>query len=193
MKVILIRHGKSEKSGGGQVDIPLSDLGAAQADKVGQFLHEQIDIDIIYSSPLKRALHTAETIANTYDIPVQIDPLLMERTDGIFDGYNEKEREEKYPAEWLYFSEHPLEAAPNGESLHHLEKRVDDVVARIVNNQDSRTVAIVSHGEWLNVFLHKVLNIPWYMYPVFKLKPASATMLSFKKSGKTVVHYINRI
>ncbi|UOE92214.1 histidine phosphatase family protein [Alkalihalobacillus sp. LMS39] len=193
MKVLLIRHGKSEKSGGGQIDIPLSEKGVLQAQKVSQYLAKHHPIDRIYSSPLTRALHTAQAIGETTGTPIQVDVQMMERTSGIFDGYTNEEREERYPSEWLYFSNHRAEAAPNGESLFHLDERVSQVMDRVVDASSNDTIAIVSHGEWINLFLHKVLEVPLYHYPMFKVKPASVSLLSFKKTGQKVVHYLNRV
>ncbi len=94
MKLLLTRHGQTgwnvEGKIQGQTDTELNETGIKQAEVIREKLFNQ-KIDIIISSPLKRARKTAEIIARGRDIPIIIDERLSERDFGEFEG---KTREE---------------------------------------------------------------------------------------------------
>lgn len=90
MEILLIRHGQSERPGGGQMDIPLSETGQAEARATGRMLKEA-GITRIYSSPLSRALKTASIIGSEIGREPVPDPHLMERSHGNFDGMTREE------------------------------------------------------------------------------------------------------
>ena len=87
--IYIIRHGQTELNNAhvlqGRSDYPLNENGIAQAREVGQWLMEQgIAFSHVYSSPLKRAIQTAELIAP--EKPVVIDERLIEMDYGPYEG-----------------------------------------------------------------------------------------------------------
>lgn len=89
-KIYLVRHGQDEDNAkgilNGRRDNPLTDLGREQAKMVAQKLKDH-NIQVIYSSPLKRAHETARIISKTLDVDeLIIDEHLIERDFGIFTG-----------------------------------------------------------------------------------------------------------
>ena len=95
-RLLLIRHGETvwnrEHRFTTHSDVPLSDEGLAQAQAAAAAL-AQTTIDRIYSSPLRRARVTAETIAaaQAQPPPVSVDERLTEISAGPFDGHTEEE------------------------------------------------------------------------------------------------------
>ena len=95
-RLLLIRHGETvwnrEHRFTTHSDVPLSDEGLAQAQAAAAALAQTM-IDRIYSSPLRRALVTAETIAEAQaqPPPVSVDERLTEISAGPFDGHTEEE------------------------------------------------------------------------------------------------------
>ena len=89
-KIFLIRHaeciGNVEMKLAGRTDFELTDKGVIQAEKIANCMKEK-DLDIIYSSPLKRAKVTAEYIANYSNIKnINISSNLIEIDYGVCDG-----------------------------------------------------------------------------------------------------------
>src|SRR5512136_1410620 len=89
--ITLLRHGESvgnaEARWQGQSDFPLTDVGRAQARALAErWQREQAKFDFLITSPLTRARETAEIIASALNIPVEYDPLWLERDNGEFSG-----------------------------------------------------------------------------------------------------------
>ena len=94
MKFYIIRHGQTDwnKKGKiqGKTDIELNEEGIEQAREATKKL-ENCDIDVIISSPLKRARKTAEIINETKNVPIIFKEELEERGFGEFEGKIRKE------------------------------------------------------------------------------------------------------
>lgn len=88
MKLYLVRHGQTawniEHRAQGHTDIPLDETGITQAKALREKI-KNLDYDVVYSSPLKRATETAEIITNDED-KIIFDERLVERSFGNFEG-----------------------------------------------------------------------------------------------------------
>ena len=100
----LVRHGQSvsnvEERVQGQEDVDLSELGRAQALAVAAWARRQnaeTPIDEIWSSPLKRARHTAEAIAAALGLPLLLEEGLRELHAGVFQGHLWADLEQRFP------------------------------------------------------------------------------------------------
>ncbi|GAG43706.1 unnamed protein product, partial [marine sediment metagenome] len=80
MRLILVRHGETDTNKArlalGQADVELNEHGRWQAQRLAASLKRE-PIAAIYSSPLKRALATAEPIASSHGLEVQVDDGLI--------------------------------------------------------------------------------------------------------------------
>lgn len=107
MKLVLIRHGESEWNKlnlfTGWTDVELSEKGWDEAKAAGKLLKQEgYDFDICYTSLLKRAIHTAQTVLAEMDldwIPTEKHWELNERHYGALQGLNKAETAEKYGQE----------------------------------------------------------------------------------------------
>jgi uncharacterized phosphatase len=103
----LVRHGETSWNAEGKIqgrsDIPLGDIGREQAKKLGEKL-TSVHFDAIYTSPLQRAVETAEIIGNILSLPVQIQKELRERNSGNLEGKTKEEMRALYP-DWNTMSE----------------------------------------------------------------------------------------
>src|SRR5690349_12094826 len=106
MYLFLIRHGESEGNVTGRrqgwQDAPLTPLGERQAVRTAlaltAFLQSaEIEVAALYSSPLARALRTADVISQMIGRPVQTDPDLREMHFGSVEGLTEAEWKDRYP------------------------------------------------------------------------------------------------
>lgn len=92
---VLIRHGQTDwnrvERFRGHADVPLNETGLAQAEITGQRVAAEWTPAAIYSSPLSRAVKTAEAIAKHFYLPVQIHPGLIDIDYGRLQGMTPEE------------------------------------------------------------------------------------------------------
>ncbi len=149
--IYLVRHGQTEfnreRRIQGHVDSPLTELGVRQAKAVGQLLRDLIRMPEgwrIVSSPLGRALATAEIVAGKLGgLPVELEDRLMEMSWGPHDGRLRSELEAENPETfgktgWAF-------DAGSGESYEAVATRVGDWLASLPLEPKRRIIA-VSHG-----------------------------------------------
>lgn len=157
-----IRHGLSEmnKQGtwSGHTDTPLAPEGHEQAKRAGlQAKSQGLAFDIILSSPMQRAHHTAQHLAThtsySHDDIVLLD-LLKERRFGSLEGT----RNIQAGAEYLLGEKH-IDKYPNVESLQDLQKRADEAYAYL-QTLDHNTVLVVAHGAFGRALYRSVNNLP---------------------------------
>lgn len=141
--MLLVRHGQSEWNVHGRwqghADPPLSDLGRQQArtaaDRIGA-------VDVIVSSPLERALHTARIISEAIGVgPVVVDTDLMERDAGEWSGLTRAEIEETWPG-YLEDGRFP----PGFEQEEPFRARVHAALGRVEREYRDAVVLVLTHG-----------------------------------------------
>jgi len=147
--VYMLRHGETEMNRQlrcqGRIDIPLNGEGRRQAAVAAEKFRE-IQLDAIYSSPLSRAVQSAEAIAAERGLEVVILEWLQEIDHGALEGLDRREADEKYPGvldDWL---ERPHEVDfPGGEKLEQVAERVRIGMLELVTGSDGGTVLLVTH------------------------------------------------
>jgi broad specificity phosphatase PhoE len=99
LTVTLVRHGQTERSSrgaySGQLDVPLTSLGREQAQRCAERL-AGTDVDALYTSPLVRALQTAQAIAHATSVSLTIDDRLIEVDYGPFEGLDRESARETF-------------------------------------------------------------------------------------------------
>jgi probable phosphoglycerate mutase len=160
-RLLLARHGESEWNAAGrwqgQADPPLSARGRAQAAMAGQRLGA---VDAIVSSTLQRALQTAMTISENLGIgPVVLEPDLMERDAGEWEGFTRAEIEEQWPG-YLGSQRRP----PSYELDDALNKRVLAAISRVCDEVPGDDLLFVTHGGVINA-LERRLGLEWQRVP----------------------------
>jgi len=161
-EIILVRHGETEwnveEVFRGRIDIELNQTGIKQAKLLAEYLAD-LKIDAIYSSPLRRALKTAELIAGYHKLQVEVAPALIDFNFGKWQGLSLQEVRDKYKefyAEWI--SRPHKVKIPSGESLDDVKDRamtlVDDVITKYQG-----TVVLVSHRVVNKVLICALLGL----------------------------------
>ncbi len=175
-KIILVRHcqaeGNEKRFFQGRKDTDITEKGKRQIEAtVNRLLSEPIDV--VYSSPLKRALITAKSIAASHSIPennIILDDDLMEIDAGIWDGLLIKDIERLYPEESDNWDNHPERFAPEGsEGMENVYIRTGRMLKKLINDNGGKCVCVISHGCAIrnmlcNAFgksLNELKNVPW--------------------------------
>jgi len=161
-ELILVRHGETvwnvEKIYRGRTDVKLDEVGIEQAELLGKYLSNW-ELEAIYSSPLKRALDTANIIARYHKIGVHI-------TDGLIDfDYGEWQSLPEQEVKKLYLTLHdewhnnPHKAKmPGGESLADVRERAAGVVDDVFSKYEG-SVVLVSHRVVNKVLICSLLGL----------------------------------
>ena len=162
--LLIVRHGETEWNAEGRIqghtDIGLSERGEEQARSLGQRLADR-QIDVAYSSDLKRTSETANLALDGRDITLNETPRLREYHKGIFEGMTLPEIQEKFPAEYPKYLEKDLSYAPEGgETTRDVSIRMASIFDEIKANHLDETVLVVSHGGVLRAAMVSLLGMP---------------------------------
>ena len=146
MNLYVMRHGQTNWNVLGKVqgctDIELNETGMKQAQKAKEEFN-QCDIDIIFSSPLKRAKKTAEIVSQDKKVPVICDVRLREREFGELEGKNPETCQQKFCDAWNYSLNVKTD---NVEPVVECCNRVSEFLDELKENYQDKNVLLVTHG-----------------------------------------------
>jgi broad specificity phosphatase PhoE len=148
-RLILIRHGETdwnvEGRYQGQADPPLNQRGLAQARQLAQKLRG-VGLDVLYSSPLRRALQTAQILAEALDVPLHTEPRLMEIHQGEWQTLLYAEIAARYPELFDRWQTEPWTVTlPGGENIAQVQERVYAAVDEILSRHEGQCIGMVAH------------------------------------------------
>lgn len=160
-KLFFVRHGLSQANlddkFAGRLDSPLTKAGKHQATKAGAELVKRGQLfDLIISSPLSRARHTAEYIAGQIGYPIdkiELNELFIERAWGVLEGTSVQEFKDKYPKQGS------TETVQDVETLVELQKRAQAGLAYLQAKQEDN-ILVVSHGSYGRALTRVVNGLP---------------------------------
>ncbi len=161
-EIILARHGETEWNVGevfrGRIDIELNQTGIKQAELLAEYLSGQ-EIEAVYSSPLKRALKTAEAVAGRHRLRVEVSPGLIDGDFGQWQGLSLREVKDKYGQLYEQWEESPqLVKIPGGESLEEVRERALKVMNQVIARH-SGAVVLVAHRVVNKVLICALLGL----------------------------------
>ncbi len=194
-RLFLVRHGETEWNKSlryqGHMDIPLSEVGLAQAEKLALRLSKE-KLDAVYSSDLSRAMETAKAAARFHDLPVEVIPELRETNFGRWEGLTYKEIQQQYPEIADGWRKNPRDIkAPDGESLSEVAKRCFIGLDKILDNNPDRNVLLVAHGGIIRIIVAKVLGIDINEYWRIKQTNVALNIIEFHGKDKAILCLLN--
>lgn len=174
LRIILIRHGQTawntpsgiagaEASGEerfrGHTDLPLDELGHAQAQRVAdRFKGERFTA--LYASPLLRARQTLAPLAEAQQLPIQSHDGLLDIHYGDFQGLSHAEAAAAYPELYTRWRTRPGQVRfPGGESLAEVQARLRALLNELTARHPGGTVALVGHQIVNKVFACTLLGL----------------------------------
>ena len=162
--LLIVRHGETEWNAEGRIqghtDIGLSENGAQQARSLGQRLADR-QIDVAYSSDLKRTSETARLALGHRNVVLNETPRLREYHKGIFEGMTLTEIQTQFPDEYPKYLEKDLSYAPEGgETTRDVSTRMASIFQEIKAEHLDETVLVVSHGGALRAAMVSLLGMP---------------------------------
>jgi broad specificity phosphatase PhoE len=161
-KLILARHGETmwnvEKVFRGRADVNLDEVGIKQAELLGKYLSNW-ELEAIYSSPVKRALDTANIVARYQKVVVRIAEGLIDFDFGEWQSLPEQEVKRLYPAILNEWQSNPHKVKmPGGESLEDVRMRAVEVVSDVLSRHRGN-VLLVSHRVVIKVLICYLLGL----------------------------------
>lgn len=185
-KLYLVRHGETEWNKAskiqGKTDTELSAEGIEQAHKLAKRLSNE-DINVIFSSSLKRALRTAEIIKEYKSCRIVKSDKYHEICLGPWEGMTINEIEEKYSEHFRVYREDPANfKLPGAETFLDLTERTYNEIINIVNKYDDKNILLVSHGTTIKAAIIKILGIDIINYNKFRIDNASISIIGFSES-----------
>ena len=183
VEIILIRHGETEWNAAemfrGRADVPLSGAGLKQARLLGEYLRGE-KIDVIYSSPLRRAVETAEAVAGYHGLTVNIVDNLNDFDFSSWQGLTLEEVKEKYGEIYQDWLDTPEQMKiPGGESLEDVKNRALPFVQDAVMRCGEGKIALVSHRAVHKVLICALLRLDNSSFWSFKLDTGGITRFVF--------------
>ncbi len=169
--LVLVRHGQSEWNAKnlftGWKDPGLTEKGSEEAMRAGaQIKEREIDFSVMYTSVLKRAQITGQSILEVIgqtNIPVIKDQALNERDYGDLAGLNKDDARKQWGEEQVHIWRRSFDIPPpNGESLKDTAERVlpyfkAEIMPKI---KDGLNILIAAHGNSLRALIMELDSIP---------------------------------
>lgn len=198
--VVLIRHGETPwnriRRIQGHIDIGLSPLGEAQAERLAARLATPgtlplaAPIEAVYSSDLCRAHRTATPFARLIGLPVQPLRALRERHYGAFEGDDAAGIARRFPEAYRQWQAHdPHFEPPGGESQAAFCRRIVSELDRLAALHAGRTIACVAHGGVLDCAYRHATGLGLGTLRQHALLNASINVLSWGGDAPAVLHW----
>jgi len=194
--LLLVRHGETiwnqENRWQGQADIPLGEVGVEQAWSLALRLRKEGNpIAAVYSSPLVRALRTAEIIAEVLGLQSFPAPLWCEMNIGVWSGLTTAEVIARHAREWERLRAGEDLPRGGGETFAQFQGRILQGAELLAEKYAGERVVVVTHGGPVRAFLLHCRGLPVNRFrEVEKIGNASLTEVVFQK-GQPMIHRVN--
>jgi ribonuclease H / adenosylcobalamin/alpha-ribazole phosphatase len=193
--ILLLRHGATDLSAerrfAGRGESALTKDGRQQARLAASRLAAGSAVDVIVTSPLQRARHTAEAVAEATGAPLLVDEGLVEADFGAWEGLTFAEAGERWPDELAAWMASPDAAPPDGESFAIVALRVLAAADRLIEAHRHERAVVVSHVTPIKTLVCRALLAPPEAMFRMNLDVASLTLIDCHDNGSAVLRSLN--
>jgi probable phosphoglycerate mutase len=186
--IIFLRHAQAKNNverilAGRTEGFPLTQTGLQQAEKIAKFL-KPLEISTIYSSPIERAMSTANLAAKSLNLEVKTDSRLTEIEMGMFSGMLYEDMFVKYGNVFLkFYQDNPIIEENGVETFSNVKKRVLDIVNYCSKEHKGQNVLLVTHMDPIKAMLSTILHLkPESLYELI-IRNASLTILKKEQNN----------
>ncbi|MER5622685.1 bifunctional RNase H/acid phosphatase [Streptosporangium sp. NPDC002544] len=192
----LLRHGETplsvERRFSGLGDPELTPNGIAQGEAAAAKLAgESYGIQVIVSSPLRRARATAEIVAARTGLEVVVEEGLRETDFGDWEGHTFTEIQRRWPDELAAWLADPSAAPPGGESFGEAARRVQATGDLLIERYEGKTILAVSHVTPIKMLLRFALLAPLSALYRMHLDLSALSLIEYYADGPAVVKAFN--
>lgn len=196
-RIIYIRHGSTDFPENriycDEIENPpLNSKGMAQVEPLGRFLKNEA-VDVIYTSPSKRTLMTAEPVIRACGMENIISEKLKERHFGNLEGLYFSEIERDHPEDYAKWKSDPAAFRPDGgESVYDMLKRVTRMVSEIISRHLGKTIVVVSHVGPIRMVISDAFRMPTELYRQLSIDNASLTRIDYGTKQNNFIFMNNK-
>lgn len=190
VNIYLIRHGQTNLNRDGKyqgaVDKEINQFGKQQAELLGDRL-KKYNIDIIYSSDLKRVVQTSKIINKYINTDIVIKKELREINMGEWDTLSIEERyikDEKYAREWCKHLEDL--SYPGGECGKDVYERASRVIDEVVSGKYNNAI-IVTSGGTIAILLSKFMGLEQHNRFNMEIDNCSISSVKYDENSKKII------
>ena len=194
-KITFIRHGATIYTEANRLSDkdnypPLNETGKEEMTAISQWIKKRgIMADKIFSSPETRVIQSSRILSQICKQDFEIIPDLLAKKSGTWSGLSFEQIEEKYPKELnAYHKDRANFIMPDGESMVQFNKRVNETIEKIVEENNSSRLIIVTHGDVIQSAIAEILKIPPEYQTRIIIPTGSATQISYFKDWSVLVY-----
>ena len=194
-KIYFVRHGETKANKlrllFGQTNWDLTQKGRKQAARAAGMLSEIVkkeNINLIISSPLKRAKSTAKIVAKKTKIKkIILDKDLTEKSEGNWEVKTFWQVRKQDPKNYYKWIKEPFKnRPPNGESIADLNKRVKRFYRTILNKYLGKNIIVVCHSGPIRLFILNLLGADIHKFWYLKEECGSITEIHVSKKHSMI-------
>jgi phosphoserine phosphatase len=183
-KIILTRHGDVEgimpRRFRGRENIPLSNLGVAQAKQTAKRIAATWQPVVVYTSPMGRCVSTGSTIADACNVPCEVLESLNDLDYGTWQWKTHEEIAINFNSLYETWRAMPhLFRFPGGESLQDLIARTGDALRYVLQRHLDQVVVLVGHDSVNRALLMQILDQPLSAYWRIVFDPCGISEIDF--------------
>lgn len=195
--LFLLRHGatghnleKPYRLQGSNVDVELAPVGFQQAAAAAALL-QSVPLRAVYSSPLKRALQTADIVSRPHGLAVKAIPALHEGSVGRWENRTWDEIKAQEPVAYQQFIDNPgVHGYAGGENFTQVLQRVRPVLHDLLHQHQGQAIAVVGHQIVNRVLVADIMGLGMTQARVMKFANAGITLIS-EDAGKPILVSLN--
>ena len=192
--LLLLRHGETpmstERRFAGKGDIPLTRHGVRQAAQAAKRLARS-GVDVVVSSPLRRAADTAQAVAEAARVPLVIEEDFAEADFGEWEGLTFAEAGQRWPDELAAWLASPDASPPGGESFAMVALRVLAGLDRLLESHRHQTIVVVSHVTPIKTLVCRALLAPPEAMFRMNLDVSSLSRIDLFDNGASLLRSLN--
>jgi probable phosphoglycerate mutase len=194
--VVLVRHGQTALNQGnrirGRLDPPLDETGIVQARRVSKTVAGRWPITAVYTSPLRRALGTAQAIASRQGLAAIPFDGLLDLDFGNWHGLSFEQTREQYPRLHEAWQTSPYSVRfPAGECLDDVRERAVRGIADVVARHGDEAVVMVGHTVVNRVIVCAILNVSDEAFWRFAQDTCAINVFEVSASGEMRLTLLN--
>lgn len=194
-KITFISHGSTiyteeNRLSDNETYPPLNDKGKEEADKIARWIVKRSPrVDKIYTSSAQRCIQTANVIAKAYQKEFEILDELINKKSGEWSGLSFDQIEEKHQEALEKYHEDPQNFWPEGgENLKNFSERIQGFTNKIVEENITKRIIIVTHPDVIKSAIRNALGIPMENQNRIFIPTGSASQINYYKSWESLVY-----
>ncbi len=197
-EVFMVRHGQTASNIAGlfhgATDVPLNEVGVRQAELVAERVSVIESLNSLHSSPLQRALRTAQAISRRIGLEPRIHAGLAEMNFGEAEGMVLTAMAERWPELALRFEDLSDDAVrfPGGESRAEFHARVRETLDEIVMAHSGERILVVAHGGVIASLVAQIVGDDPNDWRRYRIDNCSVTHIELATDGP-VTHLMNDV